>query len=121
VSFGIFEQVISMKTRQGKNQMTLTPFLYGETTFAVITGSGSGSGNGIQYGYTAPNEAKEARLEALRAQHDRFVQRVAFLERFNGLTFVDVKEDKVTTGAGTNVSVIAYTRNSNGSWGRKVK
>jgi hypothetical protein len=26
VSFGIFEQVISMKTRQGKNQMTLAPF-----------------------------------------------------------------------------------------------
>jgi hypothetical protein len=27
MSFGIFEQVISMKTRQGKNQMTLTHFL----------------------------------------------------------------------------------------------
>jgi hypothetical protein len=29
VSFGIFEQVISMKTRQGKNQMTLTPYSAG--------------------------------------------------------------------------------------------
>ncbi|GHU35883.1 hypothetical protein AGMMS50256_31700 [Betaproteobacteria bacterium] len=54
--------------------------------------SGSSGGTGNSGGYYAyiPDEAEEARLEALKAEHQRVTHLVEILEHFNALTFVDV-------------------------------
>ncbi|MBI5907703.1 MAG: hypothetical protein HY853_03855 [Burkholderiales bacterium] len=82
----------------------------------VSSSSGSGSSGGGASGVLIPpSEAELQRRAALLAQHAAITQLIGTLEKFNGLTFVNVEPTGVRTGASQFISASSGSTSSTGT------
>ena len=102
-----FQTSIEKATAQQFNLLYLVP---GLTRNDVLGTSPAASNDGVWIDgiwtnfaalvvVTPPTAAQIAYLEALKAQQSRITQIIGLLEKFNGLTFVNVEPQGVRTGA----------------------
>jgi len=68
---------------------------------AGFTASSGGSSSGST-GLSQPTATEIAQLEALKAQQLHITEILGLLEKFNGMTFVNVEAQGVRTGANRN-------------------
>jgi VCBS repeat-containing protein len=98
-----FQTSIEKAAAQDDRLLFLVP---GLTAGAVLGGgfvsSDGGSGGGSILG--VPSAEERARLEALKAQQIRITEILGILEKFNGMTFVNIEPDVVHTGANLSIA-----------------
>jgi Ca2+-binding RTX toxin-like protein len=82
---------------------------------AGVSSSGAGGGDGGSGTGIIGSGVDLARLQALQAQEAHLEAMLGVLERFNGLPFVTVGENSVTTGQGWAISASTQPINTGGS------
>ena len=91
-----FQTSIEKAAAQGDRLLYLVP---GLTRYDVL-GAGFGASRGGSTGIITPPTAEQiAHLDALKAQQIHITEILGLLEKFNGLTFVNVEPQGVRTGA----------------------
>jgi len=91
-----FQTSIEKAAAQGDRLLFLVP---GLTRYDVLGGFGVSNGGSSGTGNAPPSAEQIAQLEALKAQQIRITEILGYLEKFNGLTFVNVEAQGVRTGA----------------------
>ncbi len=91
--------------------MNSTDFFAG----AALTG-GTGSGTGSGGAVLVTGDAAD-RLDELNAQQAHIQHMIGILERFNGLLFVNVEDDHVTTGRGGTINAVSQPAGSSSGGG----
>ena len=81
--------------KASSNGYQLTYLVPGQTRPAPLFGAFGGSSGGI----SVPTAAEIAQRAALQAQQQQVTQLIATLEKFNGMTFVNIEPQGVRTGA----------------------
>jgi len=107
-----FQTSIEKASEQGFRLTYLIPGLSPADLSSGSFVSSSGSGSGI---FVPPSEAELQRRAALLAQQAAITQLIGTLEKFNGLTFVNVEPTGVRTGASQFISASSGGSSSGGT------
>ena len=97
--------------------LTYTDLLLADGTLAALSSSGSGSGGSGSLAYGQGFVLDPPDKTAALAEHARIVEMLGILERFNGLTFVNIEPAGARTGANQLIGIATSTGGSGGSSG----
>ncbi|MGJ0486227.1 MAG: calcium-binding protein [Methylomicrobium sp.] len=98
-----FQTSIEKAAAQDDRLLFLVPGLTAGDVLGGFIASGGGSG-GENSSLGVPTAEEKARLEALKAQQIRITEILGILEKFNGMTFVNIEPDVVHTGANLSIA-----------------
>jgi VCBS repeat-containing protein len=98
-----FQTSIEKAAAQDDRLLFLVSGLTSGDVLGGFIASGGGSG-GENSSLGVPTSEEKARLEALKAQQIRITEVLGILEKFNGMTFVNIEPDVVHTGANLSIA-----------------
>jgi VCBS repeat-containing protein len=99
-----FQTSIEKAAAQDDRLLFLVPGLTAGTVLGGGFVSSDGGSGGENSSLGVPTAEEIARLEALKAQQIRITEILGILEKFNGMTFVNIEPDVVHTGANLSIA-----------------
>jgi VCBS repeat-containing protein len=111
-----FQTSIEKAAAQDDRLLFLVPGLTADDVLGSgFTASGGGSGGGSS-DLGLPTAEERAQREALKAQQIHITEILGILEKFNGMTFVNIEPDAVRTGANLFIAPVDDSTFSGGSY-----